>query len=231
MREERISRIRILSPGGFTLVELVIALAIMGVVVVLVFGAMRIGVRAWEKGERDIESRQRERIALDLLKRQISSAYSPPESFGLEQIPAFAGDPRGMEFLSKIPLLPEHRYGLVTVRYRVAPVPGRREKRLLFSEGLPAVGQRETETPGREGDVFALIGGFTEIGFQYLKASTEQEAAGWEDVWDPEVDTGLPRAVKIVFMRGEDPLVLIARIPSGGESGILDLVLPKPRKE
>ena len=58
---------------GFTLLELLISLTILGVIVVIIFGAFRIGIRAWEKGEKDVESRQRQRIVLDLSKQQLAS--------------------------------------------------------------------------------------------------------------------------------------------------------------
>ncbi|HNT58060.1 MAG TPA: prepilin-type N-terminal cleavage/methylation domain-containing protein, partial [Syntrophales bacterium] len=63
------------NPGnrGFTLLELLISLTLLSVIAVLVFGALRLGVRAWEKGEATIETRQRERIVMDLLQRQMAS--------------------------------------------------------------------------------------------------------------------------------------------------------------
>lgn len=36
-------------PDGFTLLELVVSLTILGVIITLIYGGMRIGVRAWER--------------------------------------------------------------------------------------------------------------------------------------------------------------------------------------
>ena len=63
------------SSKGFTLLELLISLTIIGLILVIIFGALRIGVRAWEKGERDVESHQRRRVVLGLVKRQFASTY------------------------------------------------------------------------------------------------------------------------------------------------------------
>ena len=38
---------------GFTLLELMLSLAIMGLVLLIIFGALRVGTRAWEKGEKE----------------------------------------------------------------------------------------------------------------------------------------------------------------------------------
>jgi len=60
--------------SGFTLLELLISLSIVGLILLIVFGALRIGSRAWEKGERDVEAHQRQRIVLGLIKQQLASA-------------------------------------------------------------------------------------------------------------------------------------------------------------
>jgi len=44
---------------GFTLLELLISMTILAMIVVIIFGAFRVGIRAWEKGEKDLGVRQR----------------------------------------------------------------------------------------------------------------------------------------------------------------------------
>ena len=62
------------SSSGFTLLELILSLTILSVVLLLIFGALRVGTRAWEKGEKDVEIQQRRRAVLDLIQKQIASA-------------------------------------------------------------------------------------------------------------------------------------------------------------
>ncbi len=111
------------SSRGFTLLELMIALTIVAMIVVIIFGALRIGIRAWEKGERDVDSRQRQRIVLDLIKRQLTST-SVSEVWGMDQqLVSLTGDSKSIDFVSHIPMTPGNRLGLVYVKYAV-----RREK-------------------------------------------------------------------------------------------------------
>ena len=74
-RKVKVNRVKMLSGNsrGFTLLELLISLTIVALIVVIIFGALRIGIRAWEKGEKDVDVRQRQRIVLDLIKRQLAS--------------------------------------------------------------------------------------------------------------------------------------------------------------
>ncbi len=112
------------SHRGFTLLELLISLTILSVIVVIVFGALRIGSRAWEKGERELASRQRQRIVLDLVKRQMAS-MCVSEVWGRDQqLVLLKGDNKSVEFVSQIPLVPGNRFGMVYVRYAVKPMKG-----------------------------------------------------------------------------------------------------------
>ncbi len=45
-------------------------MTILSMIAVLAFGALRLGVRSWEKGEKTVETKQRVRIVLNLLQRQ-----------------------------------------------------------------------------------------------------------------------------------------------------------------
>ncbi|HOO91604.1 MAG TPA: prepilin-type N-terminal cleavage/methylation domain-containing protein, partial [Syntrophales bacterium] len=87
---------------GFTLLELLISLTILSLVTVLIFGAFRMGIRAWEKGERNIDGRQRERIVLDLIKRQLSSI--PVDVVKGDKALVLKGDGKSLEFVSDIHL-------------------------------------------------------------------------------------------------------------------------------
>jgi general secretion pathway protein J len=60
--------------SGFTLIELLLSLSILSIISVIILGALRIGVRAWEKGEHVLASQQRSRAILDQLTRQLTSA-------------------------------------------------------------------------------------------------------------------------------------------------------------
>ena len=42
-------------PRGFTLLEVVVTLTIFGLIVLIVFGAFRLGLHAWDRGEQTRE--------------------------------------------------------------------------------------------------------------------------------------------------------------------------------
>lgn len=199
---------------GFTLLELLISLTILAVIVVIIFGALRIGIRAWEKGERDVDVRQRQRIVLDLIKRQLAST-AVNDVWGRDQQRALLkGDSKSIEFVSHIPLKPGNRFGTVYVRYSVRQENEGDQEQLVFHEQYTALPDKQTGAGNLdEGDFTELIAGMKSIEFEYLKDQQDEKASLWQKSWDPAVDKGVPRAVRVTLTEnidGKPPVYLIA---------------------
>lgn len=61
--------------SGFTLLEILVAFTIMGLLTGVMFGVYDLASKAWESGESRVETTQRLRIIIDLISREIRSAY------------------------------------------------------------------------------------------------------------------------------------------------------------
>ena len=198
---------------GFTLLELVIALTIVTVIVVIIFGALRIGIRAWEKGERDVDIRQRQRIVLDLIKRQLASTCVSDVRMKDQQLVPLKGDSKSIEFVSQIPLTPGNQLGIVFVKYAVKREKEGDKERLTFFERSVAFPDKSTGagSPG-EGDYSELMSGMKSMEFEYLKEQPDEAESKWQKSWDPEVDKGVPRAVRVTLEEDNEkpPIYVIA---------------------
>jgi len=222
---------------GFTLLELLISLTILSVIMVIIFGAFRISARAWEKGEKNIETNQRERIVLNLMKKQLASASllsvgsslrvgsSPSVGSSLRLEPtnifAFKGDNKSLEFLSYISLVPGNKFGMVYVKYMAASdsslrlEPTENKERLSFFEkNLIMLNKEFNPADLTEEDFYDLIPRIHSVSFEYLKGTTEEKEFDWQESWEPEKDKGFPFAVKIILKKDEDtpPIFVIVRI-------------------
>ncbi|MCK5512951.1 MAG: prepilin-type N-terminal cleavage/methylation domain-containing protein, partial [Deltaproteobacteria bacterium] len=93
---------------GFTLLELLVSIAILSMVLVMIYGTLSMGSRAWEKGEEDIEKVQRMRVVMNLLSREIKSTFpykiTPSELDTHKEFYAFEGKKDSVSFVSTIPL-------------------------------------------------------------------------------------------------------------------------------
>jgi general secretion pathway protein J len=201
------------SSRGFTLLELVIALTIVAMIVVIIFGALRIGIRAWEKGEKDVDNRQRQRIVLDLIKRQLASTSLSAVWGRDQQLASLTGDSKSIAFVSHIPITPGNRFGPVYIRYAVKQEKGGNKERLTFYERNVALPDKKSDVVNPdESDFSELIPGMQSMVFEYLKDRPGEEASMWQKSWDPAVDKGTPRAVRITLKESDEkaPIYVIA---------------------
>lgn len=200
---------------GFTLLELLISLTILGVIVVIIFGAFRIGIRAWEKGEKDVESRQRQRIVLDLIKRQLASICLSEVKDASQQPVLLKGDNKSLEFVSHIPMVPGNQFGTVYVKYVVKSKNDGEMERLTFWEKNIVLLDKETDMNDlHEDDFFELFPGVQSIAFEYLKGGIDEETSQWQETWDQAIDEGFPLAIKLILIEDVEkaPIYVIARI-------------------
>jgi general secretion pathway protein J len=207
--------------SGFTLLELIISLSILAIVVVIIFGAMRIGVRAWEKGERDVEDQQRKRVVFDMLKHQISSAC-PTKKIVEENGESFImrGNATSLEFLSYFPMLPANVGRLVQVTYRVIEDEENGSKYLALSEkeaDVPGEGEQNAGT-GPDQHFYPLFPDAQDIHFSYLSEGEEGKLQ-WTDDWNPNNGNAFPVAIRlsVTETKGSPPLVIIARLEQVAE--------------
>ncbi len=179
---------------------------------VIIFGAFRIGVRAWEKGEKNVETNQRERIVLNLIKKQLASAVQ--RDIKNKNISSFKGDNKSLEFLSYISLVPGNKFGMVYVKYMSIPEDENKERLRFFEKNLIMLNKEFNPADLTEEDFYELIPQIHSVTFEYLKGTTEEKEFDWQESWEPEKDKGFPFAVKIILKKNEDvpPVFVIVRI-------------------
>ncbi len=142
----------------------------------MVFGALRIGVRAWEKGEKDVEIHQRQRVVLDNIKRQIASTSLREIKSEDQKAFLFKGDKESMEFMSRVPMVPTTRSGMVYVKYVVRDEDGGEKKRLMLYEKDVVFIEKEKDIDDQdEADFFELIPGAENIEFEYMKGPEDDD--------------------------------------------------------
>ncbi len=206
---------------GFTLFELIISLTIVSVMLVLIFGTLRLGVRAWDRGERDLVLNQEERVVLEMIKYQISSLKQAKfNETSLDDSFTLAGDEKSFAFFSNFPLMPANSFGYVFVKYQVIDEDNV-EKLYLFEKSGALITQEDITISGDDPELLIpLVTQMKSISFEYLKRDEDAGLVEWQDQWDPDNDKALPAAVRVTFLdiRREYPLSIVARIRVDDES-------------
>jgi prepilin-type N-terminal cleavage/methylation domain-containing protein len=171
---------------GFTLVELLIALAIVGALVAIAFGALRVAVASWRQGEDRAESHQHVRSIALLLGRAVSGAYPYRASRGQGPDPVvlFAGTETRVEFVTLATPFP----GAIPIAFTAVVLS-------VDDGGEPGLVVRQRALPNRAPFSEAAIV-YRDPSVTMLKLAYLDEG-GWKDTWDGAEAKATPRAVKI----------------------------------
>jgi len=195
--------------GGFTLLELLLAMAITAIIMVLIFGTMRIGIRAWERGDRDVDQQQRLRIALEMMTHQLSAlTHIDGWSRSGQPVP-LDGTQHRIAFVSRTALDPTRQLGVVHVRYSIEPSVGGMDLQVIEAPLAMAFELPDVDAPATRS--FTLMRDMHDISFHYFGPSNAGQDPGWTDRWDASAASeGLPRAIRVqVTDRPDRPPVRI----------------------
>ena len=188
-------------PGqqGFTLLELMISLVLMGVVVLITAGAMRLGTRAAESGQSKIESIERFRTSLNIIESQIQSAFmiknsSPTVDLDFAQL---KGDRKSLQFRSLYSLWGGAK-GPVFAAYEVREE-NRGGKTLYVAESPIIIPDAAREV--------RLIESANDIFFEYYHKGPTDEKGSWVDDWTDKAT--IPDKIRLTLKKDMKVLALI----------------------
>jgi len=208
---------------GFTLVEVMVTLAILGLILLVVFGAFRLGLSAWDKGEFIKEEYQKMRISSQIISRQFKSIvpYKIKSQKADADYLAFEGKPRYIRFVSAFSLRAKQPEGLVYAIYMFQEG-GNEGGRLVLYEQRALNKDFMEELPPEESGV-ALFEGISDVRFEYYQQEDLEKnlTGGWEEEWNTRDKKELPKALKMSVIpkkgqgaKEEAPFTILAPIPA-----------------
>jgi prepilin-type N-terminal cleavage/methylation domain-containing protein len=174
---------------GFTLLELLIALAIVGALLAVAFGGLRVAAAAWRQGEDRAEAHQHARGLAVVLARALGAAYPyrAPLGLGPDATLLFQGTERRLEFVTAATPFPF----AVPVAFTAVSI--------SLDEGeRPGLVVRQRPLPNREPFAEAAVAfhdlTVTALAFAYLDAD-----GAWRESWDGGAENGTPRAIRLTL--------------------------------
>jgi general secretion pathway protein J len=168
-----------------TLLEILIAFTILGIIVVLLVTSLRVGIRAWEAGERRAVSQQELRAIVELITEAVSTAvvYRGRLGGGLERVVLFQGEADEVRFVTTAPPLvldaPAAPYHAVTLRQAS-------DGELRLVERLVPADEPFGETP------YVVLS----RGVKSLRLEYRDDEGLRQSQWDTE-RRGIPTAVRV----------------------------------
>lgn len=208
---------------GFTLLEVMITLAIMGLMLLIIFGAFRLGLSAWERGDAIKENYQKLRIVSQLISRQIKSAvpYKIKSQKAEGDYLAFEGQRHSLKFVSALSLKVQQPAGFIYTIYEFQEG-GKGGGRLVLYEQR-ALNKDFMEDKPKEELGVDLFEGVSDVRFEYYRDENPEKtrSAEWVEEWNTKEEKELPKALKVTLIpkkevgkKEEPPIVILASLPS-----------------
>jgi len=207
------------SRGGFTLLELIVALSILA----LIAGSVTVGIRlasaSIERGEAVARDAARQRAAVGIVERAIRSLdplHIPVED---NTTVYFSGEGKRIRFLTALSPSGISGGGLRLIAFFERGGAG---GGLAIATAAPFRPEKAGSWEGTDG-ARILIPGAAELSFTYSEGPDKEGNWEWLPSWDPKDPGRLPAAVRVEFTVPSEgaprKTAFVVPVPAGGGSG------------
>ncbi len=183
---------------GFTLLELIISITLLGLIVLITAGTIRLGYGSVNRGETKMETLERIRTSMDIIESQIQSQL--PVTYNEDGVKKylFKGDSKSLEFATNYSIW-HGLAGYVSVAYSVD-----------YDKGKQVLSASETIIGTEDKRETRLLDNFDDISFEYYYKDPTDEIGNWIREW-PD-DEKMPDKLKINFTRGAQTFSIIVQM-------------------
>lgn len=169
--------------GGFTLIELMLALVLMAGISSILYGSLALAARSWDGGEAKVDQVSDMRSTLSYLRTQLSEQYPQRMWKTPELTLLFAGERDELRYAA---VLPERVAGGGVYYFRLAVVRAGDKSQLVQERMIPDTSASQVpEFSDTERSV--LADGIAELKIAYYGRdanATELDAPTWRDRWE-----------------------------------------------
>jgi general secretion pathway protein J len=177
--------------GGFSLLELLLAMVLMSMLLALAYGGLRASTQATEKGQQILDDSNRIRMAHQFIRRQLTQtlplAFEEDEDQQTRVV--FRGERNRIRYVAQMPGYLGHGGPQVQ---ELEFTPGENGLELVLSHALL---QGFDESFLYERDPIFLMDKIQSASFSFLGIDENGEMSNWSESWDDE--SILPTAVSL----------------------------------
>jgi general secretion pathway protein J len=209
---------------GFTLLEMLVGLTLLGVLLILIYSALNIGLRAWDTGDQRASEASHQRIVQSFLRRELGQVF-PIRWRGIpESKIAFEGAKKELKFVTALNLgAAVKEGGLQWGHLYLADDPeagpdGRRRQSLFLKREVFDLQAKDWDGLGSAKPT-RLIAGVKEIEIAYFGAENDTSDPKWVDEWNQPLRVPLLVKISIKTDLGRDVPELVVALKLGEEAG------------
>ena len=210
--------------AGFTLLEMLIGLTLLGVLLILIYSSLNIGLRAWDTGDRRATEASHQRIVQSFIRRELGQVF-PIRWRGIaESKIAFEGAKTEIKFVTALNLGAAAKEGglqsghLYLADDNEAGPDGKRRQSLFLKREVFDL-QAKDWSGLDAAKATRLIEGVTSIEIAYFGAENDATDAKWVDEWAHPQRMPLLVKFSIKTDQGRDVPDLVVALKLGEEAG------------
>lgn len=182
--------------SGFTLLELMVSLAMTAVIVILITGALRLGLRSVNAGGKKIDSSERVRASINLITSQVQSEVPLTFDDNGEKKYYFTGEKDSMQLASNYSLWSGLK-GYVIAGYKVETAENGKFRLTVTEKVIGMENTRET----------LLLDALDSVYFEYFHKGPTDEIGSWTSMWTESLF--LPEKIRLHLVKDNRDLSMI----------------------
>jgi general secretion pathway protein J len=206
--------------AGFTMVEMVVALALLGGMLVLLYSGLAFGLRGWDAADANGRRTADRRIAENFLRRELGELFPMRWKDPMALKFAFEGKKDSLRFVSVRPA-GISATGLALVGIALEQDPAKRTNNLVMRRAPPGDEQKDF-SPLANGEASILFDNVDSVAFDYYGSENDFTDPAWVDDWTFE--GRMPQLIRM-RIRGADGAMLpemTVNLMLGEEAGCLE---------
>lgn len=167
--------------AGFTLLELLIAMSLLGFILALLFGGMRLGARSWDAGEIRTENSTHLALLQGFLRRELSQVTPFHWKKKADMNLAFVGQPDSIKLVAPIAVR-LGTGGLFLISLELVQDTDNDVGQLVMKRVIPEADSIDF-TALENAEKIVLADHVEELSFAYFGAETKDAEPQWLDQW------------------------------------------------
>ena len=208
------------SQRGFTLIEIVVAMVLLGVTMLLLYSGMSFALRSWDASDVNGRRTAERRLGENFLRRELSEMFPMRWKDATQLKMAFEGAAQSLRFVSSRPAGLQLG-GLSLVGIGLEEDREKHTRDLVMYRAMPD-DEAKDFGPLARGERHLLIPGVDQVTFSYFGADNEFTEPRWVDTWD--FPSRIPELVRMRLRASDGDVLpeLIVRLNLGEEAGCLE---------
>jgi general secretion pathway protein J len=214
---------------GFTLIELVIAFALLGMIMLLLYSAFDVAAKSWDRAETRTQETSDLRLVQSFLRREISHAFPLRVGQATDSKIAFDGDAHLLHFVTALPGNVAGG-GLSMVSLELGDEQTGKEsshglnqatKALILKHVVPDADAVDFSAldAADEADKSVLLNGIYELRLAYFGRDSDQAESTWRDSWKPGARMPALLRVELKLAGFAEPQEMLFALRLGEEAG------------